>query len=166
MPFQRHGVEWSTSACSSPQREQCVCVFIDFWWHLSVENFNLLICFLSHSSFFISVNQNIRYLDFMLLTLLYDNLDISLVKKRMCLHPDLVITSLALSRIYTVALEMTRYAAFFLSWGSHYLFGLSIIVIYRFILSFYLLSFALSMFLFVTRLFLNRMKDIVGFATF
>lgn len=60
-------------------------------------------------SFLTSVNQNTRYLDCMLLTPLCDNPDISLVKKRMCLHPDLVITSLALSRIYIVALGMTRY---------------------------------------------------------
>lgn len=146
----------------------CLC-FYRFLVTFVCWEFNLLICFLSHSSFFISVNQNIRYLDFMLLTLLYDNLDISLVKKRMCLHPDLVITSLALSRIYTVALEMTRYAAFFLSWGSHYLFGLNKTLHYRnlsFYIILYLLSFALSMFLFVIGCFLNRMKDIVDFATF
>ena len=57
---------------------------------------------------FRNVNQNTRYLDYMLLTPLCDNPGISLVKKRMCLHPDLVITSLALFRIYIVALGMTR----------------------------------------------------------
>lgn len=56
-------------------------------------------------------------------TPLYDNLDISLAKKRMSLHPDLAITSLALFRIYIVALGMTRYAAVFENM-MHYLLGL------------------------------------------
>lgn len=75
----------------------------------SIKNFTFLFSCLS-LSFLISVNQNTRYLDYTLLTPLCDNPGISLAKKRMCLHPDLVITSLALSRIYTVALGMTRYS--------------------------------------------------------
>lgn len=75
---------------------------------ISIKDFTFLFPSPSHSSL-ISVNQNTRYLDYMLLTPLCDNPGISLVKKRMCLHPDLVITSLALFRIYIVALGMTRY---------------------------------------------------------
>lgn len=74
----------------------------------------------------------------MLLTPLYDNLDISLVKKRMCLRPDLVITSLALSRIYIGALGMTRYAAIFFFKSMYYPFGLTealwIILTYDFVI--------------------------------